>query len=117
MSLLTKGAEWLERQRHAYLAVDMEYQRDAVRLPLRATIGQTIFEVSDEYGRLIRIESRDFLIRACDLIIDDQVVTPQVGDLIHEGDFTYEVMSPSGEPEWRYSDINRQTLRIHTKQV
>ena len=117
MSLLNKGAEWLERQRHAYLAVEVVYERDAVRLPLRATIGRTIFETTDDYGRLTQIESRDFLIRSCDLVIDGQVVTPQAGDLIHEGDFTYEVMSPPGEPEWRYSDVNRQTLRIHTKQV
>ena len=117
MSMLSKGAEWLERQRHAYLTVDIEYQRDAVRLPLRATIGKTVFEVTDDYDRLVRIESRDFLVRASDLIFDNQVVTPQTGDLIHEGDFTYEVMSPPGEPEWRYSDVNRQTIRVHTKQV
>ena len=117
MSMLSKGAEWLERQRHAYLTVDVEYQRDAVRLPLRATIGKTVFEVTDDYDRLVRIESRDFLIRVNDLIFDDQVVTPGPGDLIHEGNFVYEVMSPPGEPEWRYSDVNRQTIRVHTKQV
>ena len=117
MSLLSKGAEWLERQRHAYLTVDVEYERDAVRLPLRATIGKTIFETTDDYGQLTRIESRDFLIRASDLVITEQITTPEPGDLIHEGNFTYEVMSPPGEPEWRYSDVNRQTIRIHTKQV
>lgn len=145
MSLLSKGAEWLERQRHAYLTVDVEYQRDVSvpdgqtvlphqhedtevrehlsssgtpgQLALRATIGRTIFETTDDYGQLIRIESRDFLIRASDLIISEQITTPKPGDLIHESSFTYEVMSPVGEPEWRYSDVNRQTIRIHTKQV
>jgi hypothetical protein len=26
-------------------------------------------------------------------------------------------MSPAGEPEWRWSDVNQTTLRIHTRQI
>ena len=117
MSVMSKGADWLERQRHAHMSIAVEYQRGNSMLTLQATIGQTIFETTDDYGRITKIESRDFLIRACDLVIDGLITTPVAGDKIIEGGFVYEVMSPTGQPDLRYSDINRQTLRIHTKQV
>jgi hypothetical protein len=31
--------------------------------------------------------------------------------------FIYEVMAPGKEPAWRWSDVFRKVLRIHTKQV
>jgi len=69
----------------------------------------------------MRIESRDYLVRASDLILAGAVTLPKPGDLILESDgiatYTYEVMAPGDEPPWRYSDMNRATLRIHTKQV
>ena len=117
MGVLSKGAEWLERQRHQHMTVAVQYQRDSESLTLQATIGKTIFEMPDDYGHLTKIESRDFLIRVCDLVMDGQVVTPKPGDRIIEGGFIYEVMSPTNQPEWRYSDINRQAIRIHTKQT
>ena len=117
MSVMSKGADWLERQRHTHMTVEVEYRRGENALTLQATIGRTIFETTDDYGRITKIESRDFLIRACDLVMDGQITTPTADDKIIEGGFVYEVMSPAGQPDWRYSDINRQTLRIHTKQI
>ena len=117
MNVMSKGAEWLEAQRHAHMTIELEYQRGENSLRLQATIGKTIFETTDDYGRITKIESRDFLVRASDLVIGGQVTTPTTGDKIIEGGFVYEVMNPAGQPDWRYSDINRQTLRIHTKQI
>jgi len=117
MSVMSKGADWLERQRHTHMTVEVEYRRGENALTLQATIGRTIFETTDDYGRITKIESRDFLIRACDLVFDTQITTPTAGDKIIEGGVVYEVMSPAGQPDWRYSDINRQALRIHTKQT
>jgi predicted MarR family transcription regulator len=46
---------------------------------------------------------------------------PERGDLIRETQgaktFIYEVMAPGKEPPWRWSDVFRKVLRIHTKQV
>lgn len=103
--------------RHKHCSSQVSYSRGEQSVTLNATIGKTIFETSDDYGQLIKIESRDFLVRTCDLVIAGQFTTPQGGDRIIEGGFIYEVMSPAGQPEWRFSDINRQTLRIHTKQT
>ena len=86
MSVMSKGADWLERQRHAHMTVEVEYQRGENALTLQATIGRTIFETTDDYGRITKIESRDFLIRACDLVFDTQITTPTAGDKIIEGD-------------------------------
>ena len=116
-NLLGKAADWLERQRHQHLTTAVWFERDGRRIGLQATVGRTRFESADEYGRVLRTESRDFLVRAADLVVDGAAVLPRPGDLIIESDRRYEVMSPAGEPEWRWSDVNQTPLRIHTRQI
>ncbi len=119
--LLAQGLSWLEDQRHQHLTRMVTYQRASNEVEVQATIGRTVFEQDDHAGGLTRIESRDFLIRATDLVLGSEVTLPQPGDRIIETDaiatYTYEVMAPGLEPPWRYSDVNRLTLRIHTKHV
>ncbi len=119
--LLSQGLSWLEDQRHQHLTRLVTYQRGGDEVELSATIGRTVFEQDDHAGGLTRIESRDFLIRAVDLVLASEVTLPQPGDRIIETDsiatYTYEVMAPGTESPWRYSDVNRLTLRIHTKHV
>lgn len=119
--VLSQGMSWLEDQRHRHLTRMVTYQRGVNEVELAATIGRTVFEQDDHAGGLTRIESRDFLIRAADLVLAGNVTLPQPGDRIIETDaiatYTYEVMAPGSEPPWRYSDMNRATLRIHTKHV
>ncbi len=119
--LLSQGLSWLEDQRHQHLTRTVVYQRGGSEVELPATIGRTVFEQDDHAGGLTRIESRDFLIRAVDLVLASEVTLPQPGDRIMETDsiatYTYEVMAPGSEPPWRYSDVNRTTLRIHTKHI
>ncbi len=118
---LSQGLSWLEDQRHQHLTRLVTYRRGGDEVALAATVGRTVFEQDDHAGGLTRIESRDFLIRAIDLVLAGNVTLPQPGDRIIETDaiatYTYEVMAPATEPPWRYSDVNRATLRIHTKQV
>jgi hypothetical protein len=127
--LLAKGADWLTRKRQEHLARPVTYQRPVdggdQTVELNATVGQTVFRLDDSYpsgaGGGVRVVSRDYLVQASDLVLDGQTVLPQRGDVIIEiaGDKSYvhEVMAPGGEPEWRYSDPQRTSLRIHTKQV
>ena len=69
----------------------------------------------------MRREVRDYLVATADLILDEQRVLPERGDVIEETDgvavYRYEVMSLGSEPHWRYSDPYRSLLRIHTKLV
>src|SRR5690606_10953339 len=119
--LLAQGAAWLEQQRTQHLAQAVTYRRGPSSVAVAATIGKTAFEIDDGQGVIQRIESRDFLVLAADLVLDGAVTLPQRGDVIEEpaGTLTllYEVTAPSNEPCWRYSDPYRQSLRIHTKQV
>lgn len=112
---------WLEEQRTKHLTQLVVYQRGADAMEVLATIGTTVFQIDDGAGAILRIESRDYLITATELMFGDTPVLPQRGDQIREARgtqvFVYEVMAPGDEPHWRWSDPYRHTLRIHTKQV
>jgi len=117
--LLANAATWLAQQRTKHLSQPVLYRRDSDSVTVFATIGKTEFEIDDDYGVVQRIESRDFLILTADLVLAGVFSLPQRGDIIEEmsGSETlqYEVTAPGKEPCWRYSDLHRQTLRIHTK--
>jgi len=120
--LLADGATWLEQQRHEHLSHAVTYWRAGESLTLPATVGRTEWEENDEYGRVTRWESRDFLVRASDLSIGGVATLPSPGDRITESDdsgkrWTYEVLAPGGAAAFRYSDPGRVTIRIHTKLV
>jgi hypothetical protein len=119
--LLKQASAWLDGMRKAHLSGAVTYSRGKRSVEVQATIGRTVFETADAYGVVERSESRDFLILAADLVLDGQAVLPERGDRIREADgekvYVYEVMAPGKEPEWRWSDDYRRTLRIHTKQV
>jgi hypothetical protein len=122
--LLDKASAWLQDQRTKFLSRTVVYQRGTISpLELAATIGRTVFEQADEYGIIHKTESRDFLIRSADLMIDGVQVTPKSGDRIRESTdqqtLVYEVMAPNqtGGCPWKYSDAYRRTLRIHTKLI
>ena len=121
MDLLQTGSDWLQEQRAKFLTRNVLYQRDTESVLLSATVGKTIFRVDTGYGRLERLESRDYLVTASELILSGQVKLPEAGDCIRETDgstvYVYEVMAPGNEPVYRYSDPYRKTLRIHTKLV
>jgi len=123
--LLTQGSELIDRMRRAHLSRTVVYRRGADSVEIEATVGSTAFDRTDEYGVVHRIESRDYLVAAADLVLAGEAVTPKAGDRITETGESrvheYEVMGASsrggGEPAWRYSDPQRLTLRIHTKFV
>lgn len=123
--LIQKGLAWLDDQRHAHMTQTVLYVRDTEHasyiVEVLATIGRTEFEQVDEFGIVHKLQSRDFLIRAADLVLNSVLTLPKAGDRVRESvgaqTFVYEVMAPGAEPPWRYSDPYRQTLRVHTKHV
>ncbi|MBK8915040.1 MAG: hypothetical protein IPM64_10660 [Phycisphaerales bacterium] len=119
--LLDQGSAWLEAQRQRFMTRSIVYQRSDQTVALQATIGRTEFEQVDEFGVVHKLQSRDFLVRAQDLVLNSELTLPKAGDRVRETvddvTYVYEVMSPGAEPPWRYSDLYRQTLRIHTKHV
>lgn len=125
--LLEQGATWLNQQRHEHLSRPVIYQRGEASVTLQATIGRTEHEVENGYGVLEKVETRDFIVRAEDLVLNGSAVLPKRGDRIiepHGADgeaaLTYEVMAPgtrSGSSHFKYADAYRHSLRIHTKHV
>jgi hypothetical protein len=121
-NLLEQSAAWLADQRDTHLSSSVTYQRggDSVQVP--ATTGQTVFRFDDAAGGTARYVSRDFLVRVADLVINGEAIEPRRGDQVIETSggkvYTHEVMPfGSDEPEWRYSDPQRTTYRIHTKLI
>jgi hypothetical protein len=119
--MLEQGASWLDDQRHQHMTRTVTFVRGTSTIDVQATIGRTVFEQADEYGIVQKTETRDYLIRTADLVLDGQVTLPKRGDLVRETEgtttFVYEVLSPGDEPVFRYSDPYRKTLRIHTKHI
>jgi len=119
--MLQEASAWLEEKRHEHCTVPVTYVRGDDSVELQATIGRTIFEQRDDYGVLEKVESRDFLVRAEDLVVGGDRTLPERGDRVREEQdgkvYVYEVMAPGREPHYRFSDPYRKTLRIHTKQV
>lgn len=119
--LLEWASAWLDGMRAKYLARTVTYCRGEESVEVQATLGRTVFEIADAYGVVEQSESRDFLIPAADLVLGEAVTLPERGDRIretHDGKvFVYEVMAPGKEPHYRFSDVYRRTLRIHTRQV
>ncbi|MGE3803914.1 MAG: hypothetical protein AB7K24_04475 [Gemmataceae bacterium] len=120
--LLQSGSDWLVAQLQTHASREVVYQRGADQVTVQATIGRTLLKLDDGYGG-VRMEwtDRDFLIPAASLVLASVSVLPERGDLILETQgsqvYRYEVMAPGKEPAWRWSDVYRKLLRIHTKQV
>ena len=79
-------------------------------LSVRAVVGRTVFRSTDVDGIWTRVETRDFIVPSGTLGFE-----PQVGDEIEFLGSTYEVLAPSGEPCWRWSDAFHTAYRIHAK--
>ena len=120
-NLLQTGSEWLADQLKAHASAGVVFVRGLDQVTVLATVGRTEFEIDDGSGIVQRIQSRDYLIQAADIVIGGSETLPVPGDRIHEtqGDttFVYEVLAPGNEPCWRYSDPHRKLLRVHTKLV
>lgn len=88
-----------------------------------AVPAETRFEMPTDFDFVGMLRVRDWLIAADAYGFGAGVVEPAPGDLIREtledgGVEVFEVMSPGGrEPAWRWSDRQRNTLRVHTKRI
>jgi hypothetical protein len=118
-NLLKRGTNWLERMRGLHMTLPVRYCRGEQAVEVPATVGRTVFQIARDGGPFERIESRDYLVTAAELVLQGNPILPSRGDIIRETDgdsvYIYEVMAPGSEPAWRWSDDYRKTLRIHTK--
>jgi hypothetical protein len=108
--LINQGLAWLKGQREQHMSTIVEYRQGSSSFSVLATIGKTVFSLNDSAGAKIIFQTRDFIISA-DLL----TITPEAGDKIESNGEVFEVVSPGGEPCWRWSDAYNQVKRIHTQ--
>ena len=111
MALVRDAVSGMRDVQSALLSEEVEYRRaggGSVRL--RAVPGRTVFHSRGEHGTWMRVETRDFVVRAGDMDFD-----PQAGDEVSFDGRVYEVLAPNNEPCWRWSDPFRTARRIHSK--
>ena len=120
-NMLEQGSQWLSDQIDHYAASSVLYRRGSLTVPVQAAKGRTTFELTDTSGILITIESRDFLISAASLLLDEMPILPELGDRIIEtvGSklHAYEVSNFGAEQPYRFCDPFRHKLRIHTRHI
>jgi len=122
MDLIAKASQFATAQRHEHMSRTVTYERGADVVQIQATPGESEFDLEGRGGGLIRAESRDYLIRAEDLVLATGATLPEDGDVIREvqgaRELVCEVSSPGpGEPVFKWSDPDRRTLRVHTKVI
>jgi len=109
------------RRLFASAAVSITYARGGQAMSLEAVQGQTPVHVEDSDGQLVRSKRSDWIIRAADLILGDENITPMVSDTIrvdvNKQTATYEVQRIAGEDCYYECDDLGTYLRIHTRQV
>lgn len=119
---LQRGARLIERVRKDKLAHAVTYTPlGGSAIALNATTDGTDFEIVTEGGLGVVERSRDFLLAAEDLVVDDAVILPTVGDRIRETvdgvGVDYEVKAFGSSPHFRYDDTLNLRLRVHTRRI
>ncbi len=98
-------------------ASTISYRRGGQELftDIKAKVGQTPFRADTASGVTIRIEQRDFIVRASDVAAMDE---PKKADEIIWQGKRYMVFAPNSEPCWRWHTRQSHTqIRIHAKYV
>lgn len=120
-NILQDGAAWLADRLIDHVGVSVAYQRGVSSVPITATASMHRYEVVDTEGFGITALSRDYLVRAADLVISGAEITPRSGDRIVETirsvSQSFEVMAIGQLKEFEPVDTDGTMLKIHTKKI
>lgn len=119
--LLESGARFIANTMNVQFARDVTYVRGQDSTVLKATPSRSTFEVESEAG-IMRVVTRDWIVRVCDLVLMSGRTLPERGDRIIETGrdgvpVEYEVTNVGSEPQWRQCDPYGFSIRVHTKQL
>lgn len=107
--------------RNSYAVVPIIYKRENTEISTCATPARTVFKYQDRFNITQRKDVRDYIMNVNDIVINNEAVVPEKGDIIIEDTefqrFCYEVQAFNQEPEWQYSGAFRLAIRIHTKKI
>jgi len=122
-NMFNAGLAWMGPQMKAHAGSTITYTRTGREaITLTAWPGKTVYTRVDENGFEIKAESRDYIVLAEDLVLDDVAIQPQMEDQITETvngiTYEYEVYNLDGSSaEWEWADERRNSIRIHAKQI
>lgn len=104
---------------HAGVAITYTRPGTSISIPLTAGKGQRETEELDLDGVRERVERRDWLIAAADLVDGTTPVIPDKKDLITDAaGYVYQVCGMSvDEPVWEWSDRSHVIMRVHSQVV
>lgn len=91
--------------------------RGIITVSVKLTIGETRAEEIVENDMVTTIRVRDYLIDAIEYNFGQGPVPPMVGDRITIDGKIFQVLPTDSEPEYRISDRDGDTWRVHTKAV
>lgn len=122
--LIGDGAAWLAGVQKSHVSRLVDYVTAAGTVEdVAATIG-AIEQPVDQAGVMnLLAQTREFIIHAADLILDEAQIVPQRGHQIRDTDddgtvHIYQVTSPGESGDvWRWGDPNRIRRIIHTTYI
>lgn len=119
--LFRDGAVWMAAQFQAHLSRSVVYSRGEDSVTFNATIGQTDREKADDFGRLVKATTRDYIFLTASLVLASAQTLPEPGDQIREtldgAVRVFELLSVTGSAVWRYADQYGILLRVNTRHV
>lgn len=124
MSFMSDAREWLMDAMQVSDPYTATYTDDSssTQISLTVWLGRTVFASNLQGAARIEFGELDVMIRADELTVSGSKILPSRGDRIaltlNGTAMTLELMAPqTGEPAWRYSDPQRELLRVHAKRV
>lgn len=119
--LLESGSRFVANTMNCHFARTVTYVRGQDSAEIRATPSRSTFEVDNGTG-IVRVVTRDWIVRVQDLVHTSGRFLPERGDRIVEigadgAPVEYEVTNVGSEPQWRQCDPYGHSIRVHTKQV
>ena len=118
-NMLSDAAQWLADQQTDHLSQTVTYRRggsggDSVSLD--ATPGAILNGIDPTFG-ILRVNERDWWIKAELLILDSETVAPQKNDEIVEADGTVWLVLPTDFEQEAKLLYGGYSYRIHTKRI
>lgn len=119
-NILKRGQNWLTEQLQEFVAESVVYWRGVESVAITATVGRSLLRLSGDGGMMWT--ERDYIFPAADLVLGGGSILPEIGDLIRHTLSNgvvevYEVLSPGGEPHFRFSDNLHSQIRVHCKKI
>jgi hypothetical protein len=114
--LIAEAAHWQTQQLETHATHPVLYERAGASALVPAACDRTTTTITDSYGGYSVLHTdRAYLIPRARLILDGNLITPEPGDLIHDGPETYIVTANGPNPHWHHPDAHAHWYRVECK--